>query len=297
MDWQEQLISLYLLVCKEYETDLSKNIVRISNYIAMDFTDEEVITIYLHGVMNGYKTVKAIHQYVERHLKDWFPHLPKYEGYNYRLTQISQVFESLTDRLMTGMPINTRDKVPLLTDSMPIIMAKQGRRFTACVAQEIATNNGYCATKKLHYYGVKLHFMGQRNKGALPIPFKIGITDAGTADIKALDRILENMPSGLEIFADKAYQRHHKPIEMRNGITIYTPVKKEKGQCVWDAADKALSSALSSVRQPIESFFNWIHEKTNIQMASKVRSYEGLMVHVFGKIAAALILFKQYLCP
>ena len=29
-------------------------------------------------------------------------------------------------------------------------------------------------------------------------------------------------------------------------------------------------------------------EKTKIQMASKVRSYSGLMVHVFGRIAAAL---------
>jgi hypothetical protein len=297
MDWQEQLISLYLTVCKEYQQELSAYIVRLSNYIPMDFTDEEVITLYLFGVINGYRQIKKIHNYVQRHLRDWFPHLPKYEGFNYRLNQISHLFEPLVSRIMAQMPLNLCDNVPLLIDSMPIILAKQGRRFTACVAQEIATNNGYCATKKLHYYGVKLHVMGQQNKGALPIPVQLGITNAGTGDIKVLDDLSETLPYGTDVFADKAYQRGNMPIEQRHSIKLHTPVKKEKGQERLDAADKALSSAISSVRQPIESFFNWIEEKTNIQIACKVRSYEGLMVHVFGKIAAALFLLKDRFCP
>ena len=44
------------------------------------------------------------------------------------------------------------------------------------------------------------------------------------------------------------------------------------------------------MRQPIESLFNWIEEKTGIQCASKVRSYQGLLVHVFGRLAAAMYL-------
>ena len=35
---------------------------------------------------------------------------------------------------------------------------------------------------------------------------------------------------------------------------------------------------------------NWINEKTGIQRASKVRSYRGLLVHVFGRLAAAMLL-------
>jgi len=34
--------------------------------------------------------------------------------------------------------------------------------------------------------------------------------------------------------------------------------------------------------------FNWLEEKTGIQRASKVRSYNGLLVHVFGRLAAAM---------
>jgi hypothetical protein len=78
---------------------------------------------------------------------------------------------------------------------------------------------------------------------------------------------------------------------------LFTPVKKEKEQTHLDAADQWLSTAISQVRQPIESFFNWIYEKTGIQIASKVRSYKGLMVHVFGRLSAALfIMLEKTLC-
>ena len=66
------------------------------------------------------------------------------------------------------------------------------------------------------------------------------------------------------------------------------PVKKQKGQAHLDAADAWLSHPVSRVRQPIESIFNWIEEKTSIEIATKVRSSQGLLVHVFGRLAATM---------
>lgn len=43
--------------------------------------------------------------------------------------------------------------------------------------------------------------------------------------------------------------------------------------------------------KPIESFFNWLNDGFGIQNASKVRPNQGLIVHTFGKIAAALALW------
>jgi len=55
------------------------------------------------------------------------------------------------------------------------------------------------------------------------------------------------------------------------------------------------SKAVSKIRQPIESLFNWLNEKTDIQRASRVRSTKGLLVPVFGKIAAAFIGFAFFI--
>ncbi len=73
-------------------------------------------------------------------------------------------------------------------------------------------------------------------------------------------------------------------------MRLYRPIKKKKGQKELALTDRIYSQIVSQVRQPIESFFNWVEEKTGIEIASKVRSYKGLMVHVFGRLAAAMFL-------
>jgi hypothetical protein len=55
------------------------------------------------------------------------------------------------------------------------------------------------------------------------------------------------------------------------------------------AYNDLFSTAVSKVRQPIESFFNWLNEKITIQRALKVRSTKGLLIHTMGQIAIAFI--------
>ncbi len=294
LDWQDNLVSLYLDLCKAYEQRLQHYIWRDSHHCDLCFSDEEVLTIYIWGIMQRRSEIKEIHEYAHRHLRDWFPHLPTYYGFVHRLNTIAPLFQPLTDYIFKEFPGKChRRELARLIDSMPIIMAQNGRRFKARVAREIATDNGYCATKKLHYYGVKLHVMAAYEQGSLPVPEYFGITGAGTADIRAYEQIAEILPEGTKVFADKAYQNQGKPVHEKENHTLYTPVKKQKGQERLHSADKLLSTAISSVRQPIEALFSWIEEKTKIQFASKVRSYQGLMVHIFGKLAAAFLLLKN----
>lgn len=75
---------------------------------------------------------------------------------------------------------------------------------------------------------------------------------------------------------------------------MLTPVKAIKGQSEQEkqrnkAYNDLFSTAVSKVRQPIESFFNWLNELTNIQRAQKVRSSSGLLIHMMGKIDIAFI--------
>jgi hypothetical protein len=75
---------------------------------------------------------------------------------------------------------------------------------------------------------------------------------------------------------------------------MLTPVKAIKNQSdeiknFDEAAGDLFSKAVSTIRQPIESLFNWLIEKTDVQRASKVKSTNVLLVHIFGRIAAAFI--------
>jgi hypothetical protein len=254
MDWEVELIKLYLFVCKHYEKNLSMYCMRMAYYVDLKFSDEEVINLYLYGIIEVNRSLKTIHRYSQKHLNAWFPHLPAYKAFIHRIIQLHDVFAPLVE-LICEQLIETKSAEQLvgLTDAMPIIVAQRGRRFHAKVAPEIATINGYCATKKMHYYGVKLHAVASRVKGGLPVPVCLGLTNAGMHDRKAFEQILPFLPENMQTcYADKAYQVADEPIHQEQHVTLFTPVKKEKGQTHLEAADQWLSTAISQVRQPIE---------------------------------------------
>jgi Transposase DDE domain len=243
--------------------------------------------------MQGHKSVKSIHGFTSDFLADWFPTLGAYESFNHRLTQVSDAFVAMLEKLVDA----SDDDLPfsnfrLLIDSLPIVMAHSRRSSTAKVAPELA-DKGYCDSKKMFYYGVKLHVAGHDRDSTLPKPSLIGLTPASYHDLTAFKQVAPELDN-CEIFSDKAYadQRLQKELRENQTVILATPIKRKKGQDFLDSADRLYSKAVSSIRQPIESLFNWIEEKTGIQRASKVRSHKGLMVHVFGRMVAAFMMLK-----
>ena len=95
MDWQSQLISLYLFICNEYSRELQFYCERTSNNVAFRITDEEIITLYLFSLMSHQNRLSEIHTYASRHLNDWFPTLPSYVAFVQRLNQIQDIFVPL----------------------------------------------------------------------------------------------------------------------------------------------------------------------------------------------------------
>jgi hypothetical protein len=289
MDWQLRLVVLYVFVCDQFHNDFRTHCQRFSNNNTPEFTDEEVITIFLYGIMQRRFQIKDIYNYTSDHMADWYPDLPSYVAFVQRLNRLSGIFPLLVERIPdhfsgTGLLPNVR-----LIDSFPVVMANAKRSSRARVANEFA-NKGYCASKNLWYYGVKVHILGTKRTGTLPLAEFIGVTPASDHDLNAFRQIspyLENC----RLFADPAYMDElEKQLLKEQETDIYTPVKKKKGQEFPELFDQLFSTGVSRVRQPIESLFNRIQQKTDIQIASKVRSYNGLMVHIFGRLAAAMFI-------
>jgi hypothetical protein len=260
----------------------------MSSISSPKFSDTEVITVYLWGIMNGHEKVKSIYTYTKNHLSEWFPELPSYAGYVQRLNRISPVFSGLLPLIQRYFDLLPGQEFIRLIDSMPVMTAKAQRSGGAKVAREIAAK-GYNSTKKTYYYGVKIHIPAVRRDGRLPLPDYIGVTAANEADINVLKDIADDIHD-TPVYADRAYIAETlKFILAGQDSPLNTPVKKKKGG-QFGMAEEILSTAVSRVRQPVESLFNWIEEKTGIQTASKVRSTQGLLVHVFGKLAAAMLM-------
>lgn len=293
-----KLISLYFFICESYDRELRWHCQRFSPNQRQTFTDEEILTVYLYSVTVEEKTkIKSIHRYAERYLKSWFPQLPSYQAFDARLNRLASALPQLTACLL--QEVEQCDICPRISiaDSLPIIMCSHKRR---CKVARPWVDKGICPTKNTHYWGAKLHSVCYHRPGQVPLPEFLLLTPASENDLTVLRSVLPQLHNRI-IFGDKIYSDKHlnEQLLREQNTYIYTPVKLVRGQSVEQrqfnkAADDLFSAAVSKVRQPIESFFNWLIEHTDIQKASKVRSLNGLIVHVFGRIAAALTMWTIF---
>lgn len=290
-----KLIKIYMYVCKQYDENLQYYCQRYSNNSVPVFTDQEILTIYLFvGSEQRYTRLKEIHKFAKEYLLDWFPTLVSYQTFVHRLNRmIGAVTELLKQLTSTYKPTDCDDDT-LIVDSLPI-MTCTGRNRVGKVAPEIA-DKGYCSTKNQYYYGLKLHLVGMRRKGHIPFPYQIALSPASENDLTVFKRECVPDIAGKTIFADKIYRDGafwDNEREMKRN-ELLTPIKAVKGATEKErqrnkAADDLYSAAVSSVREPVEAFFSWLNDKTNIQRANKCRSTAGLLLHTIGKLAIAFI--------
>lgn len=289
MDRDTTLITLYLIICNIYAEKGFWVCQRYSNGGYKRFTDEEAMSIYILGILMGFRTIKSIHKYAQSSLLDYFPTMPGYAAFVHRLNRLGDAFKEIIAFLQTS-PMLCYDERVYLVDSMPIVVAKNNHAYTAKVATELASKS-YNATKKMYYHGLKAHVVARKNEGSLPDIELFIVDGAGRQDGPSFDELLRpHMHSNLA-FGDQAYRRpDEKNFEMEQDLKVYTPIQKQKGQKELGTDEKAFSKAVSKIRQPIEALFAWINRITGIEEASLVRSTAGLITHVFGKLAAAMIL-------
>ena len=294
----KKLIQIYFYVCDKYSKEIYLKVQRHSNNADQGMiSDEELLTIYVFCVAceEKYK-IKSMYNHIKNYWSSWFPGLPSYQAFNNRLNRLSEAFDILMVDLFNKAEVATDRLKIIIGDSFPVITCSHKRK--AKVATELISK-GYCASKGLHYYGVKIHAITLQRQGTLPFPQYLEMTPANVHDLNAIRDILVDIPAQISVL-DKAYSDADLKKQMQqNGNILLTPIKDNKGwQAFLKQTDQAFTdlfnTTLAKIRQPIEALFNWINEITQIQYASKVRSAQGLKVHVFGKLAAAMFAFVNF---
>ena len=249
------------------------------------------MTIYIWGIYNRKFDVKASYDFIHDYYDGWFPKLPSYQAYNARICYLADAFKELASALICDLELDPNHN-DFVNDSIPIIVANEKRSGSAKAAGELC-NKSYCASKNIWYYGVKLHTVAQCNHKSLPTPALMMVSKASEHDLPVAKQLLDDAVNmrlfGDTAFVDKEWQSF---MLSENNVEIITPVKRNKGQKKLPFWDGIYSSAVSSVKQAIESFNNWIIEKTSIQRASKVRSSAGLTAFIFARIACACFGFN-----
>jgi hypothetical protein len=285
---EKLLIEIYLFVCQIYDTSSITCYQRLSNNCEPEFTDQELLTIWFFAHLEGCFEKKKMHRLIGKYWCEWFPCLPSYQTFVLRLNRLEQTFQTFGAVLTSLLAARQTRELDHLVDSLPIMLARHGHSYRARVAREIA-DVGFCAAKKTRFHGLRLHLVAQRRAGRLPLPTQVWLCAASHHDSKAFIGLQPAVPT-TELFGDLAYPTQEIIAHLKEQQTrLIAPRKKPKGKEL-TTGEKYYNRLVRRIRQPIESLFNWVEEKTGIQRASKVRSTDGLMIHCWGKLAVAFFL-------
>ena len=126
--------------------------------------------------------------------------LPSYQTFNYRLNRLSEVLRIIGVRLFTVFQPSQCDTDVSVVDSLPDITCSTARKSK--VAREITTK-GYCSTKNMCYYGLKLHVPAFRRKGTVPFPEGFAVTPAEDHDLNLFKQAWGDAVCNRTVFGDK----------------------------------------------------------------------------------------------
>jgi hypothetical protein len=226
---ENQLIQLYVLVCHVYDTQSETCFQRLSNNSKPQFTDQEVVTIYLFGHLQGLFEKKAIHKLIDNYWREFFPTLPAYQTFVARLNQLEPTFQTIGGYLQQMSGENLEPEFDHLIDSLPVMLAQGGHAYAARVAREVS-DIGYCASKRTYFHGVRLHAIVQRRSGRLPLPSQIWLRESSCHDLRSVREQEVYLPNS-SLIGDKAYPDPLFQEKLKaQQTTLYAPKRSRKAE-------------------------------------------------------------------
>jgi hypothetical protein len=197
------LIEIYLFVCHVYDTSSTTCFQRMSNNRDPEFTGQELVTIWFFAHLEGCFEKKKMHRLILKYWQEWFPCLPSYQTFVWRLNRLEPTFQTFGAVLADALAARQTPELGHLVDSLPVMLAQHGHSYRARVARDIA-DIGYCAARKTRFHGVRLHCIAQRRTGLLPLPSQVWLCAASHHDSKAFIEEQPEVPT-TSLFGDLAY--------------------------------------------------------------------------------------------
>ena len=209
-----EIISVYAII-----DDLLKAI-RHSEDCRRQMSDAEILTTVITAAMffDGNQN-KACDYMKDHHL---IPNMLEKSRFNRRLHAISMLMNDLFHQV--GMILKeSSDSTEYLLDSFPVAMCDNIRIFNVKLIKS-EDYRGYIASKKRYFYGVRVQLL--TTKSGIPVEFVF--MPGSASDVRALNALPLNLPSGSEVYTDSAYTDYTAEDELFYTSQIRLKVMRKK---------------------------------------------------------------------
>ena len=205
----------------------------------------------------------------------WFPQLLTQSQFNRRLRKLGQTIETLRRKWVKQLGGENANSFIIDTKPIPVMGYRRSKRHSDFHG---SADYGYCAARKMKYFGYKL-VMISTLKG-LPIAYEL--VSANVDERQAVEGVLE-MVRHSNIYGDKGFIGQDRQQQMNSSRNKIWTIHRDNQHHQLSASLKRL---IAKVRQRIEGVFHEIQNTGRNPERLLNKTVRGLATHMAANIAS-----------
>ncbi len=243
------------------------------------FSDSEVMTLVLAADFVPFPSESQFIAFIRANHLALFPKLLDRSQFNRRARALRLLVEALRRSLLVQLGATCETQFLLDTKPLPVVGYTRSKRHSDFAG---SAEYGYCASRKLHYFGYKLVLLCSLDG----VPLVYELVPANTDERDAAETVLGAV-WGADIFADKGFigQKWQAHIRTQTGNRVWTAKRANQRQQNPEAFDRLLNS----VRERIEGAFNELQNTGRNLERLLTKTIIGLCTRVIAKLTSHLL--------
>ena len=275
INFETLLVTIFVLVddwCQTQKTLVTTQ----SPGVQPSMDNSEIITLVLMMDYFPFPGETQFLAFIKANYHQWFPHLLTQSQFNRRLRKLAHIIENL--RRSWVLQLGAADATNFIIDTKPIPVVGYNRNKLKSDFEGSASY-GYCATRKMKYFGYKLVIICTLNG----IPIAYDLVPANTDERKAAQGVL-TVVQGCNIYADKGFigQDWQQQISTQTGNQIFTVARANQLK----QRKQEVKRLIGRIRQRIEGVFHEIQNTGRNPERFLNKTIGGLNTHMAAKVAS-----------
>jgi hypothetical protein len=274
-----ELLTIILVLVDDWYEAKGRQLLKGKPGAKPDFSDSEMLTLMLAQEYIPYPGEGQFVAYIRANYLREFPKLVDQSQYNRRSRGLWRLLEVLRGEWVSLLGGADERQLLLDTKPVPVMGYTRSKRHSAFAGRAAY---GYCAARKMHYFGYKL--VSLTTLDGLPVVYDL--VPANLDERDAAEAVLYRVKQ-CDIFADKgflgdAWQAH---VRSQSGNRLWTTKRTNQSQ----QNPPAFDCLLKRVRERIEATFHQLQNTGRFLERLLAKTTHGLFARICAKVAALVL--------
>ena len=248
-----------------------------------EFTDSEMISFMILKEFLQFKAELKFLGFMRGNYSDMFPDIVDQSQFNRRSRALRLILDELRCHFADELGAQLASLYVLDTEAIPVVGYRRSKKNSDFLG---SAEYGYCASKKLHYWGYKCIMLVTAD--GTPVAFEL--VPANTDERDAAEEVLPAANPGSVALGDKGFidEERQEDWKKRYGVTVYTFKRKNQHK----QNPPMVQQLLNENRRQIETTFSSLDRVEGLEDHG-AKTVLGLVTRTIAKVTAYT--FRKYL--